>query len=328
MKKIFISFLFLILPLFKVYSFPSCGSAACPLNSNNPLVRGLFFLRLSHEYIDQDRIFVGSSRSFVGAIPEEHDEVSTLNQITAFSLGYGLTDFLSLNFALPFVHREHSHIHHGEEGPELEHWNFTGVGDAVLTANISLFNNGNNNSLLNLIAGVKLATGVTDFKNPEGEAAEVTIQPGTGSTDFLLGAAFTKNLASVPVLAGPKYSSLPLTLLASYKINTKGTDDYMYGNELLLHLSTSYRFIEQASLLLQVNARFLGKADPGLTGEPAENTGGKWVFISPGIKFFPMEGLSLYGYYQIPVYQNVNGIQQAAAYNLQVGIQQEINFFD
>jgi hypothetical protein len=326
MQRIYILFSFLILPILNTY--PSCGSASCPLNSNNPLLNGLFSLRLWHEYINQDQIYVGSEKSFVGAIPEHHDEVSTLNQITSFSLGYGIFDFLSLDFTVPFVHREHSHIHnhHGEQ--LLETWNFTGLGDAVLMANFSLFNNEKNNSLLNLVAGIKLPTGITDFKNPEGESAEVTIQPGSGSTDFIFRASYMQNLASLPALFGSEYSAFPLSVSANYKLNTKGTDDYVFGNELMLHLSTSFRFIKQAALLLQVNGRFQEKADPGLTGEPAENTGGKWIFVSPGLNFFLMDGLSLYGYYQIPVYQNVNGIQQASAYNLQVGIQQEINLLD
>jgi hypothetical protein len=111
-------------------------------------------------------------------------------------------------------------------------------------------------------------------------------------------------------------------------LNGKGTDDYQFGNEFQVHLSTAYRFIDKISLLLQVNARFQEKSDVGETGEPEENTGGKWIFISPGLRFYLSDDISLYSYFQLPVYQKVNGIQQAAPYNLRIGINKEINILN
>jgi len=304
----------------------SCGSATCPLHFNNPYGMGLFSLKLSHEYIYQDQIYAGSNRSFVGAIPGHHDEVSTLNQVTALSLGYGIFDFLGIDLYVPFVHRKHTHIHnhHGEQIPEK--WNFSGLGDMTVLAHFSIFNPAGSSGI-GLSAGIKLPTGVTGAVNDQTEPAEVTIQPGTGSTDFLFGAQYSRDLFILPNMA-QGYSTIPINFSINYKLNTKGTDDFMFGNELMLHVSTAYRFLETAAFLLQVNGRFLEQADAGNTNEPIENTGGKWLFVSPGLKFYFNENLSLYGYFQIPVYQNVNGIQQAAAYNLLVGIQQELNLLD
>ena len=81
-------------------------------------------------------------------------------------------------------------------------------------------------------------------------------------------------------------------------------------------------------MLLQINSRFQAHADVGNTDEPEENTGGKWVFVSPGLKFYLSDDISLYGFVQLPVYQNVNGIQQTAPYNLRFGINKEINILD
>ena len=327
MRRVFY-FYALLLIIINYSVFASCGTASCPLHTNNPLLKGLFSLRLSHEYIYQNQIFVGSNRSFVGAIPQHHNEVSTLNQLTSFSLGYGVADFLSLDFTIPFIHREHSHVH-DHDGEEIwETWNFSGIGDMVLLANFSLFNNINANSSLNILSGIKLPTGITDAINQEGEEAEVTLQPSNGSTDFILGASYYQNLASLPTMSGTMYSAFPVTFNINYKVNTKGTDDYKFGNELLVHLSTAYRFIEKASLLLQVNAKFQDHADVGITNEPRESTGGKWIFVSPGLKFYLSEVLSVYSYFQLPLYQNVNGIQQVAPYNLQFGIQQEVNLLN
>ena len=318
-------FLLFILLITLEKTFGSCGSSSCPLYISNSLSKGYFSLGFSYEYIYQNQVYVGSNKSFVGAIPEHHDEVSTLNQVTALTLGYAVFDFLRFDFALPFIHREHSHIHnhHGEQ--LWEYWNYTGIGDAVIAGSFSFINGDDNSLNLNLNAGVKLPTGITDIKNNEGEEAEVTIQPGSGSTDLIVGAAFTNNLLSLPTMSGNKFSSLPLALIVNYKLNGKGTDDYKFGNEFQIHLSTAYRLVEKISLLLQVNARFQEHSDVGITGEPEENTGGKWIFISPGLKFYLSDDISLYGYFQLPVYQNVNGIQQTAPYNLRIGMNKEMN---
>ena len=327
MYKIVLSSL-LILFISNINAAPGCGTANCPLHINNPIMKGLFFFGISHEYIYQDQIFVGSNKSFVGAIPQHHDEVSTLNQITNFSLGYSFTDFLTFNLNLPYIHREHSHIHHHQGEDRIESWNFNSIGDLNLISNISLFKNDETRSGLDFIAGIKLPTGVTDIKNSEGEEAEVTLQPGSGSVDFIVGAAYSQNLSSVPVLSGSGFSELPLTLNINYRINNKGTDDYKFGNALFIHLGTAYRFIDKLSLLLQLNAKFQNKANVGLTNEPEENTGGNWLFLSPGLKFHLFSSLSISSYVQIPLYQNYNGIQQAAPYNLQFSFQQEIDFLN
>src|SRR5436853_356555 len=73
-------FITLLSFVFSERSSASCGSATCPLNSYHSIKSGWVGLNIVHEYIDQNQIYVGSSKSFVGAIPEHHDEVRTLNE--------------------------------------------------------------------------------------------------------------------------------------------------------------------------------------------------------------------------------------------------------
>ena len=49
-------------------------------------------------------------------------------------------------------------------------------------------------SFAGLLAGVKLPTGKTNVTNDEGAVAERTLQPGTGTTDLLIGAYFRQAL--------------------------------------------------------------------------------------------------------------------------------------
>ena len=304
----------------------SCGSASCPLNNHRYLQAGFFNIMYSHEYINQNRLFVGTSLSSLGAIPEEHDEVQTINQRDVLSLQFGLADRIGLEVSVPFITRQHSHIHHADG--QWEHWSFSGLGDVIVTGEYSLIvPKSDFDPYLSATGGVKLATGLTHLKNAGGEEAEVTIQPGTGSVDEIIGLYYRQTIGSMPTLSG-LYSALPLTAGITYQISGAGTDGYRFGNRLLVHVGTSYQFSNKANILIQVNAKFQGKADVGSTGEPRENTGGTWIYASPGFSVDLMESLSAFGYIQIPIYQNVNGIQQTARYNLQFGIRANVGLLD
>ncbi len=306
----------LLYPSPEAFSRKSCGSASCPLNTFRSIHAGSLSVGWSFEYIMQDRIYVGSSLSFVGAIPEHHDEVQTLNERNILTLLLGVTDRASIEVLVPFVHREHSHIQRQDTSSSWESWNFSGLGDITLTAHYRVVDPESQYApAVTIDAGVKTSSGAGGFRNSDGEQGEVTIQPGTGSVDGLVGLHYEQNVAAVPSLAGT-YATLPFTAGLTYQFPGAGTDGYRFGNSLLAHVGTAYQFLNKATALLQVNARLQGYADVGSTGEPRENTGGTWIFLSPGLECQFAEGLRGRTYIQFPVYQNVNGIQQTARYNL------------
>src|SRR6476659_8492683 len=116
----------------------SCGSAFCMVNTNwgvqgvwnEPGFRG----DLRFEYIDQDQPRTGTQNVAVGEIPRHHDEVRTINRNLFATLDYGISEALGVSVILPWVDREHEHIHNHEDGPELDSWNFSGFGDMRVVA--------------------------------------------------------------------------------------------------------------------------------------------------------------------------------------------------
>ncbi len=299
----------------------SCGSSNCPLYNFHYNLEGGLHLRLYNEYINQDKVYLGSKLSTVGAVPEDHDEVSTLNSITAFQVGYGITNRLDIGIILPYIHREHNHIHHDDGQDHWENWNFSGMGDILLTGNYSLILPTMEKEIyFGITAGIKLPTGVTNAVNAEGETAEVTIQPGTGSYDEIIGANFRYPLFTIQTTEKDVYSTIPIIAGVSYKISGKGTDDYKFGNSLLLTAGTSYQFTKKAGVTLQFNVRNQDYADTGITGEPQDNTGGTWMYLSPGLNLNVTDNIAFFGIIQIPVYINVHGLQQASSFNAQFGI--------
>ena len=177
----------------------SCGSAFCMVNTNWG-VQGVWNepglradLRL--EYIDQDQPRTGTRDVAVGEIPQHHDEVRTINRNAFLTLDYGISEAWGVSAVLPWIDRDHEHIHnhHGEQLRET--WSFADFGDARVVARYQFATapaqaQADRLGFVGFTGGLKLPTGKTDVVNGEGEPAERSLQPGTGTTDALLGAYY------------------------------------------------------------------------------------------------------------------------------------------
>ena len=326
--KIIVSLLVVVVSAFvSPYSFANCGSSSCPIDHHSYMMPGMFRIGVSYESIKMVKLQFGTKSVSVGQIPVDHDELETLNQRTSVNADYGVSSRLSFNVMTPYIVREHSHIHHGDQGDELEHWNFSGVGDVVVHGTYVLQQSMDPEvPYFALTAGVKLPTGATNKSNERGEQAEVTIQPGTGSFDGVASLNGRFNLGTVKSLNG-LYTFLPLTSNITVRVNGKGKNDYRIGNEIVASFGTSVELDQRFRLLLQFNARSMGHSDVGATDEESSHTGGTWIFLTPGIGSELFSNINLFVYAQIPLYQNVNGVQQVAGVNVQAGISYNANFF-
>jgi hypothetical protein len=326
----------------------NCGSTSCPIEIHAlPLFDpGRFSVDLSFQYIDQDQPMIGSDDAEVGEIPTDHDEVRTLNRVGTVSLDWRLGSQWELGLALPQISRFHEHLAaeehgHGEEEAESaatakhegheheaekvpEQFHLEGLGDLLVQGRRRLWAGGGpaNDSLWATL-GVELPTGETEETNDEGELGEVPIQPGSGSTDFIVGLAWRGGLVRGTSLAGPQGGAtrLPYFVSASYRRNGQGTDDYRLGDEVQVNAGGAYPLRPYLQLLLQVNGRYRDKDSPGKTEEDVDFTGGTALFVSPGLHFLVGERWGGYAYVQVPVYQHVNQEQLTASANWFTGVQ-------
>lgn len=291
--------------------FASCGSSSCPLDlhalglaDNARLV-----LDLSFQYIDQDRL-----RRQRGDFDIEHDELRTINRLTTFQVTARVAPRLQLGVTAPFVSRTHEHIDRGSG--ELEQWRFGAFGDAAVQARYRATRS------LWFSAGVKLPTGARHETNGD-EEAEVTIQPGTGSTDVVLGATYQGGILRDTGVGGPMGSTALIPLFASvtYRRNGRGTHEYRRGDEVQVSAGSEYPLAQSLHVIGQVNVRHSAEDAVGETGENPALTGGTFVYVSPGLRLLAGNGTSVYGYVQIPVLQRVNGVQLVSRANVLVGIQ-------
>jgi hypothetical protein len=72
------------------------------------------------------------------------------------------------------------------------------------------------------------------------------------------------------------------------------------------------------SLLLQLNGLVTGR-DEGSEAEP-EDSGGEFLFLSPGLSYLLTSRLQVYGFVQQAVYQRVNGVQLTADRGYLLGV--------
>jgi hypothetical protein len=156
--------------------------------------------------------------------------------------------------------------------------------------------------------GLKLPTGERDLRNADGALAERTLQPGTGTTDLLLGGFFTRTRGSGASWFADALLQSPLDTRDHFKPGTRVSLDLGYRRELGAALAG----------MLQLNVLFKDR-DAGSEAEPA-NSGGTFLFASPGVSYVVAKSLQVYAFVQLPLYQYVNGVQLVADWAAVAGV--------
>ncbi|MGE0826117.1 MAG: transporter [Candidatus Binatia bacterium] len=324
----------------------ACGQAFCPIETSsiveNPLGSGQLYFNFGYEYIDQDRPFIGTSRAKVGELPREHNEVSTRNHTYKLTVDYGITPRFTLGVLLPVLDRLHRHVEHGEEtdhGHAEEHddhasaleeaetsripkrWRYVAFGDMQVSARYLLLQAATPYSpSLSLIVGAKLPTGRTNVNNDDGEKAELTLQPGNGSWDGILGFSYAQNFSAMTLRGEKALAPIFATALLRFPVGV-GKFGYEPGSELFLNIGTAYPLVRKLELLGQLNFHYRDRDDVNhAPGVVQADTGREQLFFSPGIRYHLTDSLAAYAFMQFAVYRRVNGIQLTSDWNFTSGV--------
>ena len=287
-------------------AYASCGSTFCTINTGEtalgPWVKPGWRFDLHAEYIDQDTLRSGTKKVDPSGEPDEHDEIRTINRNLVALVDYSWTETWGVSVLLPWVNRYHKHIFNDPiEGPEPEKWDFSELGDMRVVGRYQFPNQPDSDHFVGLRFGLKLPTGSTDVTNSEGELAERSLQPGTGTTDVVLGAYY-----STPF--GPDRTSWFVE--AGVVAPLDSHDNFKPGIHTTFNVGLNYAFAEKVSASLQLNLSHKGR-DSGAEAEP-QDSGSDQAFISPGLSVEIGRTARLYGFVQFPIYQDVNGTQLTA----------------
>lgn len=238
-------------------------------------------------------------------------ERSTRTHRLIAMLDYGLSEQWGLSVAVPVLDRVHSHDL--ADGDGSERWVFRRVGDVRLLARYqSALAQVSERQLgaFGLHFGLKLPTGPFDVRNADGALAERALQPGTGTTDLVLGAYLRGVL---PELAGSWFAQLQV----EQPLNSR--DAFRPGARLNLDLGYRHEWSESVGLLMQLNAQTRGR-DRGDNAEP-ELSGGRAAALSPGVSVKVGDATQVYAFAQLPIHQYVNGTQLAPRWAATLGVQ-------
>ena len=210
---------------------------------------------------------------------------------------------------MPFISRSHNHIFNADDGaggtdPEVENWNFSGIGDVQALARYRFYNDEHANAGVRF--GLKLPTGSIHKRNSE-EEAERTLQPGSGSVDSLLGAYYNHHDGNLGWFAQGMWQQ-----------TISDRNDFKPGRKISADLGMSYNATPDLSLMLQLNLQHKSR-DSGTNAEPADS-GSRTVSISPGLSYRLTPAVQVYGFVQKPIYQYMNGAQLTSDWSAAVGI--------
>ncbi len=301
----------------------SCGSSVCAINTNwdehSVSQPGLSIdLRYSSAKLDQLRS--GSSKvtpdnPLDPLVTGEVENLYTKNSLVTATVDYTFNDKLGISVQLPYVLRTHKHTIADPVSPFVETFDASSLGDirAVGRYRIAL----NDSSSAGIKAGLKLATGKKNIANDQGAIpGEVSLQPGNGSTDLIVGAFWQ---------GGGHGDALSYFAQAGLQTSINHIADFKPGNQINLDAGVRYALGSSASALLQLNyqnnAQDSGNTAPAdASGVPGTSTGGKFLYLTPGVSVAVGSATNLYGLLQLPLSQNVNGLQLTASNSFTLGI--------
>ena len=275
--------------------------------------------------------------------------IGTIQSVSA-SAAYGITDDLMVSMRIPWVNRtdiregHHAHLGGGVVSNTVDYrGDARGVGDLTLLGQWRFFNNRATRTEAAFLFGVKAPTGATDRLDQLGAVFETEFQPGSGSWDALIGAAFTQRFGAW------SFDSNILGVIAG-----RGAQDTRLGDRFLYNAAVSYRVVgyappEQDGLLpasamshgpvphrhehplkripappqwtldavLELNGEWHDYAETA--GVRDLNSGGHVLLVSPGLRLArgAFSGFASVG---IPIVNEMNGLQSKTSYRVLTGI--------
>lgn len=312
MRKIF-GYIILFLGAFHITSAQTCCSAGAPISSNIQIVnktKNTLALQLGYEYKSINLLVDNNQRL-------TNDPRSRYGQNITLKADYTLHKNIAFSLLIPVVHQNRSTISENQRS--------IGIGDVTLIGQWTLLNKFN--SSLNINGGVKLPTGKLSHRNESSIFLSPDMQSGSGSTDFIFGLTYVKNQWVYP--------NLNVLAYTSFKFNTTngsfgGTPtfsgrSFKFGDEYIAGMIFSYNLVASFGLIVPDISLKYRHSTPNIEQmTSAPNSGGDWFSIPIGILVSPQPNKSVRLYTEVPVFQNLDGLQITT--DITIGVQLNYSF--
>ncbi len=291
----------------------ACSSCGCTLSSDwgtqGAGAGDGFTFDLRYDYFNQNDLRSGTDSVDRGSleIPNESEvQQTTINRNYTASFDYNALDW-GVNVQLPWFDRYHTTIAEGDTAISTSH--SRSLGDLRVLARYQGITDDHS---IGVQAGLKLATGAIHEKfidGPQaGEDVDRGLQPGTGTTDLLLGVYNFGALSRDWDYFAQGMLQIPLAEREGFKP----------GAGINVNAGLRYMSFEHVVPQIQLNVRS-EKRESGVNAD-VDNSGATLVYLSPGVTAHLTHELRAYAFLQVPVYQRVNGLQLEPRYTVSVGL--------
>lgn len=322
----------------------ACASCGCSLSSDAATGYSAgpgWRLDLQYSYIDQSQLRMGRHAISEPQLALLNDkgaaqeiEKDTTNRYTTLGLAYSPTADWTVDLQIPWVDRSHStygNAGSGQLSPDnLSSVSFSQLGDVRLIGSYQgLLPTGN----LGFQFGLKLPTGAYGGQNvitgeqvgrhpvyfssgpngAGGQALDASLQPGTGSTDVMVGAYYFQALSQdFDGFVNARYQAAVWQALDQTGAN------YRPGN--LLTVSTGLRYEHSPDWTPQLQINYTHKStDQGALADLTDSSGDV-VYLSPGVSAAITQGLNVYAFLQLPIYSDLVGYQLSPRWTANAGV--------
>lgn len=286
------------------------GQGISPLQTQNGAG-----IRIAQRYTRLDKVYSGSDKLDNPGVREEY----WTTELGGF---YSMNNRLLVLANVPLRKTKGSgELAEGPDGDperEDESGDASGVGDISLLGRYTFVAHHtlDTTTLIAGVAGIKLPTGSTNKRNDDGDYLDAHLQPGTGSTDLLLGMSFTH-------VTG-RYSLSSNLLVSFAREGDTGDASHEFGNSLNYDLTAKYRITPSVIgqtpnswfASLGVNGEYRRREK--LDGETVEDSGGHTVYLTPGLQFSLGSHWVLEGTFQYAVYHDLKATQLGENYKFYV----------
>ncbi len=279
-----IIFSFILVDFAKACSVCRCGDDRFFINGAQRINQGNFIVLAQY--------FTTSKTNGLEDDFEAHDQ----HTFKALLL-YGLTERITLLGSVPYS------MNTIEEGGMTEE--NSGLSDPELTAIADLFESEEGDFELNASLGTRIPLGKSDATDEAGARLTQHLQTGTGAWGVAAGLQ-----AASPLFVVPLFYSV------GYQVFGSNSNDFRYGNVVLFNVGTQIPLTSTIRILAEANGRYADKDKEA--GESDASSGGTVVYFSPGLRLSLPMSLALRGQVQIPVVENLFGVQDEKV-NVQIG---------
>ncbi|MGA3984571.1 transporter [Ralstonia nicotianae] len=330
----------LLLPTFAF----ACATCGCSLSTDAAMgysaIPG-WRISLDYTYLPQNQLRHGTGSitpaevaSINAAGGNQEVEHQTINRYINLGIHYSPNSSWNFSAIVPYIDR--SHTTYGAATPDqltpdnVSGATASGLGDIKLIASYQGFLPTHN---LGVQLGVKLPTGryggqnvntgATVGRNPVffnsgpnaagGQALDTSLQPGTGSTDLILGAYYYQPVSQdFDAFVNGQFQAAVMR-----RLRDEGAD-FRPGNLTTVSFGLRYEANPHVVPQLQFNVTHKN-TDQGALADTV-STAGTVVYLSPGVTVSVLPNMQVYAFLQKALYSNLVGYQLFPRWSGTVGV--------